>query len=118
MGEQEIEDAEDVREKMLAVIRRQNSNVAGISKEYYLRLEIAGPEYPDLDLLDLPGLVVNPGSDEPETMEKDTHELLDMWIQRTKGRAPLPAPGHQFDERDDDDEAVEGVFKNAAYAVR
>ena len=30
---------------------------------------------------------MNPGSDEPETMEKDTHELLDMWIQRTKGRA-------------------------------
>ena len=86
-GEQEIEDAEGVREKMLDVIRRQNSNVAGISKEYYLRLEIAGPEYPDLDLLDLPGLVVNPGEDEPETMEKDTHELLDMWIQRTKGRA-------------------------------
>ena len=43
-GEQEIEDAEGVRSKMLDVIRRQNSNVAGISKEYYLRLEIAGPE--------------------------------------------------------------------------
>ena len=42
---------------------------------------------PNLDLLDLPGLVVNHGPNEPETMNQDTRDLLHTWIEKTKGRA-------------------------------
>ena len=76
-----------VQETMLNVIRRENSQENGISQRSYLRLQLSGPHLPNLDLLDLPGLVVNPASTEPTTMHEDTHALVDMTIEQTQGRA-------------------------------
>ena len=84
---EDMDTEEEIRKIMEETVKRENDDVIGISKRSYLKLVVTGPDFPNLDLLDLPGLVVNPGTDEPDTMEEDTHELLHTWIERTKGRA-------------------------------
>ena len=84
---EDVEYEQEVLEVMEDTVKRENGKVSGISKTSILRVLVRGPHYPDMDLLDLPGLKVNPGPNEPATMERDTHELLDTWIEKTKGRA-------------------------------
>jgi len=55
-----VEPAEVVRQVMLDLIKQENKKVAGISAQSYLRMTLFGPNLPDIDLLDLPGIVVNP----------------------------------------------------------
>ena len=55
-----VEPAEVVRQVMLDLIKQENKKVAGISAQSYLRMTLFGPSLPDIDLLDLPGIVVNP----------------------------------------------------------
>ena len=83
----DIESVETIRQIMDESVKRENQSVCGVSKISHIKLVVEGPNYPNLDLLDLPGLVVNHGSNEPKTMEKDTHDLLHTWIEKTKGRA-------------------------------
>ena len=59
---EEIESLEEVPGKMSAVIHSQNMKVNGVCKDSYLRLEVRGPQYPTIDLLDVTSLVVNPAS--------------------------------------------------------
>lgn len=79
--------AELVRRTMDAVIKREHSRVTGISQKTYLKLRLAGPDLPTLDLLDLPGLVNNRHKGEPATMRADTHALVDRVVDETEGRA-------------------------------
>ena len=72
---------------MLAAIAREHQKIAGISSTTYLKLSLTGPHLPNLDLMDLPGLVVNPSNGEPESMHDDTHTLVDAIIEETTGRA-------------------------------
>ena len=67
---------EEIRKIMEETVKRENDDVIGISKRSYLKLVVTGPDFPNLDLLDLPGLVVNPDDNEPETMLEDTHALF------------------------------------------
>jgi hypothetical protein len=83
----DVETEQEVLDIMEHTVEKENGKVSGISKTTILKLMVRGPHYPDMDLLDLPGLKVNPGPNEPATMERDTHELLDTWIEKTKGRA-------------------------------
>ena len=50
---------EVVRGCMLQVIRNENEGISGISRSKQLHLQLSGPHLPNLDLLDVPGLVVN-----------------------------------------------------------
>ena len=84
---EDMDTEEEIRKIMEETVKRENDDVVGISKRSYLKLVVTGPDFPNLDLLDLPGLVVNPDDNEPETMLEDTHALLHTWVERTKGRA-------------------------------
>ena len=53
------EPAEVVRRTMLDLIKQENEKVSGISAQSYLKMSLFGPNLPDVDLLDLPGIVVN-----------------------------------------------------------
>ena len=72
---------------MLEAIGCEHQKIAGISATTYLRLTLSGPHLPNLDLLDLPGLVVNQDANEPDSMPEDTHALVDAIIEDTRGRA-------------------------------
>ena len=78
---------EVVRGCMLQVIRNENEGISGISRSKQLHLQLSGPHLPNLDLLDVPGLVVNASSGEPESIGKDTHVLVDDVIRQYKDRA-------------------------------
>ena len=79
--------SEIIRTTMLGVIRKENEKEVGISAKTYLKLSLGGPHLPNLDLLDLPGLVLNARDDEPKSMQADTHRLVDSIISETHGRA-------------------------------
>ena len=66
----DIDVEEKVREYMLNSVKRENESVCGVSKKSHIKLVVSGPNYPNLDLLDLPGLVVNHGPNEPKSMER------------------------------------------------
>ena len=83
----DIDSVERIREIMLQSVSRENQSQYGVSMKSHIKLVVSGPNYPNLDLLDLPGLVVNAGPNEHKSMEKDTHGLLHKWIEKTKGRA-------------------------------
>ena len=67
---EDMDTEEEIRKIMEETVKRENDDVIGISKRSYLKLVVTGPDFPNLDLLDLPGLVVNPGTDEPGTWKK------------------------------------------------
>jgi hypothetical protein len=50
----------DIQNIMLAAIRREHQKITGISSKTYLKLLLTGPLLPNLDLMDVPGLVLNP----------------------------------------------------------
>jgi len=104
-----------VQRCMLDVIRRENRREAGISQQSYLKLELSGPHLPNLDLLDLPGLVVNPASTEPSTMHDDTHALVDTTIQETEGRAVFLAV-REISEKARTSQAIKVLERHPAIA--
>ena len=76
-----------IRRTMLQVIERENRGLSGVSQKTYLTLSLAGPELPNLDLMDLPGLVTVQRPTEPDTMIADTKALVDAAIRETRGHA-------------------------------
>lgn len=69
------------------LIQKENKKQTGISSKSYLKLSLGGPHLPNLDLLDLPELVLNATGDEPKTMQQDANSVVDSVINETKGRA-------------------------------
>ena len=87
-GEIDLAKGEDiVRQKMNDIIEKENKTVVGISQTMQIELTLEGPDYPNLDLIDIPGLVANSKKDEPDDLKQQTHDLLDTIIGDTKGRA-------------------------------
>ena len=73
-----------VRDLMNAAIKQENLRVSGISRTKRLEVHLSGPHLPNLKVLDLPGVVLNPDDDDPATMCEDTHALVDEYIARYK----------------------------------
>ena len=79
----------EITECMDSIMKQENQHGKGISLTKQLRLNLSGPYYPNLDLLDTPGLVQIPNTlaGEPETMKEDTHGLARSIIGKYKDRA-------------------------------
>jgi hypothetical protein len=50
----------DVRDKMLEVLEKEHGKVEGVSAERIIVLHVHGPHVPNLDVVDMPGLIVSP----------------------------------------------------------
>lgn len=69
---------------------RMNSLVSitqGIRADRLIEVELKRPDLPDIDLLDLPGMVINAGPNDPKDLPQQTYQLVVNTIKKTKGRA-------------------------------
>jgi hypothetical protein len=80
---------QNIRRTMERLVGIQSSSAQGVRKDRLIQVELRGPRYPNIDLLDLPGLVVNAAnvrggaSDLPE----QTMSLAKEVLSEVKGRA-------------------------------
>jgi GTP-binding protein EngB required for normal cell division len=74
----------DVREAMDRLLRNANSNVRGVTNEHTLILHVQSPTVPNLDLVDLPGVVLNAAAGEPDDMPHQTKKLVNDHIDAHK----------------------------------
>lgn len=77
----------DVREAMESAIIREHRRLVGISQERMLILSVSSPDVPDLDLVDLPGLVSSHRPGEPPELPRQTEELLERFSTEHKHHA-------------------------------
>ena len=71
-----------VRNAMNGILSTQVS-VTGVSTERFIVLELNGPKYPNLDLIDLPGMTREGERKDP------SRKLTEMFIKQHKGRSVL-----------------------------
>ena len=74
----------DVRDAMDRLLRNTNSTVRGVTTEHTLILRVQSPTVPNLDLVDLPGVVLNAAAGEPDDMPQQTKQLVNDHIDRHK----------------------------------
>ena len=72
---------------MDAEVRRANGALKGVSHERRLAIDVAGPTQPNLDLLDLPGLVAGARGSEPGDLPQQTARLVEANLRRLGDRA-------------------------------
>ena len=77
----------DVREEMNKIVQRYNKAVCGVVRDTIIEIFICNPNVPSLDLVDLPGLVVNRTTLEPENMRDLTKGLVEDHIRRYGDRS-------------------------------
>ena len=76
-----------VREQMHRTLKAENRGVTGVCATHYLRLRVEGTDVPNIDLLDLPGIVLMRRDGEPEDMTQQTIDLVQSVVSETRGRA-------------------------------
>lgn len=82
----------DVRLAMEDAMRAEAGGVVtGISHTHMLILSVSSPDVPNLDLVDMPGLVSARREGEPDDLPEQTEELLRSFVQ---ARPSLPTLGH------------------------
>ena len=77
----------DVRSEMDRLITRQHRSVRGVTSERTIILYVQSPVMPNLDLIDLPGVMENPGAGEPEDMPQQTQALTNAQIDLHKSHS-------------------------------
>jgi GTP-binding protein EngB required for normal cell division len=70
----------DVRNVMNRLVKLQNGTMIGVSSERAIRLRVQSPNVPNLDLVDLPGVVTSAAVGEPENMPQQTRDLVTAYI--------------------------------------
>ena len=68
-------------------MRAESSDVSGISKTHMLILSVSSPDVPNLDLVDLPGLVSARRVGEPDDLPEKSEELLREFITEHRDHA-------------------------------
>jgi hypothetical protein len=77
----------EIRETMDTLIAELHQAERGIRTDRLIQVELWAEDYPNLDLLDLPGIVLNAGPYDVETLPHDTYQLVIDTVEQTKGRA-------------------------------
>lgn len=77
---------DDVKSAMDTVMSREDERFRSVSDAYEVELHLQSPEMPNLDIVDLPGLVLNAPSDEPD-LPALTRRLIDREIKQSKERS-------------------------------
>ncbi len=77
----------DVRAAMDRLVELQNGAISGVSTTHAIILHIQSSSVPNLDLVDLPGVVVNPAVGEPDDMPQLTKDLVNTHIERHKAHS-------------------------------
>ena len=77
----------DVRLAMEDAMRAECGVVTGISRTHMLILSVNSPDVPNLDLVDLPGLVSARRANEPDDLPEQSEELLRNFILDNKEHA-------------------------------
>jgi hypothetical protein len=65
----------------------QKSGARGVRSDRLIQVELRGPRYPNIDLLDIPGLVVAPGPGDAPDLAEQTYSLAKKVIKEMHGRA-------------------------------
>ena len=78
---------EDVANAMEAAVAKEQGAKKGICQEHILELHITSPSNPNLDLLDLPGIVTATVDGEPDDLPQQTRDLVDREINKARERS-------------------------------
>lgn len=78
---------EFVKEAMESVLIQEFGGLTGVSKTKMLILHITGPQCPDLDMVDLPGLVSTHVRGEPENMRALTADLVESYVRENNSHS-------------------------------
>ena len=76
-----------VKEAMESVLMQEFGGLTGVSKTKMLILHITGPQCPDLDMVDLPGLVSTHVRGEPENMRALTADLVESYVRENNANS-------------------------------
>lgn len=77
----------DVRAAMNDLVERQNGTISGVCTTHAIILHVQSSSVPNLDLVDLPGVVVNPAVGEPDDMPQQTKDLVNTHIEQHKAHS-------------------------------
>ena len=69
-----------IRDAMHAVLTEENAQVRGVSMDKMILVDVQKPEVPDIDLVDMPGLVAATTAGEPDDMPELTRRLLTNYM--------------------------------------
>jgi hypothetical protein len=72
---------------MARLMSLQSAGARGVRSDRLIQVELTGPRYPSIDLLDLPGLVVAPGPGDAPDLAEQTYRLARKVIKEVHGRA-------------------------------
>ena len=78
---------EGVQEAMEEAVKREQGSGRGICQDHVLELHLTSPTMPNLDLLDLPGIVTAPVDGEPDDLPEQTRALIDREIEKAQERS-------------------------------
>eukprot|EP00947_MAST-08B_sp_MAST-8B-sp1_P001478 g1478.t1 len=108
-----------IRNEMTRLVKEENdiapgsaATVQGVAMDSVIRLSISGPDVPNLDLIDLPGIVAYGRAGEPEDLPEKTKALVERTIARVKDRAIFLAVS-PYDEQPHDSHALGVVNREA-----
>ena len=76
-----------VSDAMAKLITQQTAGARGVRSDRLIQVELTGPRYSSIDLLDLPGLVVAPGPGDVPNLAEQTYSLARKVIKEMHGRA-------------------------------
>ena len=76
-----------LHQMMNSLLSDLDSNERGIRSDRLIEVELWSEKYPNIDLLDLPGLVLTPNQGDAPDLPDQTYQLVLDTIDQTKGRA-------------------------------
>ena len=86
---------EDVEKAVLTAQDKLVGNERAISLKERIVLEVTSPDVPDLTLIDLPGIIMNPASDQPSDIVEQVDQLIESYVSRQETIILCVIPCHQ-----------------------
>ena len=86
---------EDVEKAVLTAQDKLVGNERAISLKGRIVLEVTSPNVPDLTLIDLPGIIMNPASDQPSDIVQQVDQLIKFYVSRQETIILCVIPCHQ-----------------------
>ena len=86
---------EDVEKAVLTAQDKLVGNERAISLKGRIVLEVTSPDVPDLTLIDLPGIIMNPASDQPSDIVQQVDQLIKFYVSRQETIILCVIPCHQ-----------------------
>ena len=78
---------DSIQHEMDKVIQQEHKEIKGISTNTYLLVQLQGPDLPNLNLVDVPGIVTAVSENSDPKMPENTKRLVEDVIESSKDRA-------------------------------